>query len=221
MEVAQRLGETCTLFGIDPWESAIERARKKIIVKNINNTNIIKGFCENIPFNNEFFDMIISNNGISVVKDKTKALEECFRVCKTNGRLIFTIIFPQMMNEFYLLLKESMKECGINNYNDIVDEHIHTKRKDISFYKTELSHIGFNIINLEANSFYIRFLDADTLFNYFFFRLCFMEGWLEIINKFDKTEILIKLKQKLNLIALQKGEIKLNIPFACIHCEKG
>jgi arsenite methyltransferase len=46
LEAAMRLGNTCKLYGIDPWEAAVERTKTKIRVYGITNVEIITGIAE-------------------------------------------------------------------------------------------------------------------------------------------------------------------------------
>lgn len=219
LEVAERLGSTCKVFGVDPWKAAIEKIERKTATKNIKNVWAIQGFAENLPFQNELFDLIISNNGISVVKDKAKVLSECFRVCKPNGQFVFTVVLPGTMCEFYEVLKEVIKESGNDQYETIVDEHILAKRKPVSYYQEELKNIGFKVRKVEISSFKLRFLDGSSLLNYFFIRLNFLDGWKSILDHCEGL-VLLSVENKLNQIATRSGQIELTIPFACIDCER-
>src|SRR5664280_2667600 len=48
-EIALRLGKSSTVYGIDPWSDAIERAKKKIDYYRITNIKIFEGVAESIP----------------------------------------------------------------------------------------------------------------------------------------------------------------------------
>ena len=76
IELAQRLGESCVLYGIDPWETVNYRARMKVNKYNLGNVKIITGHAEDLPFEDGFFDLVISNNGINNVSDFEKAINE-------------------------------------------------------------------------------------------------------------------------------------------------
>ena len=69
LEVAQRLGTSSKVYGIDPWERAIERVKIKIKQYDLTNVEIINGAAEKLPFENHFFDLIVSNNGINNVEN--------------------------------------------------------------------------------------------------------------------------------------------------------
>ena len=69
LEIAMRLGNSCKLYGIDPWEAAVERIKTKTKIYGINNVEIITGVAENIPLPDHSVDLIFSNNGLNNVND--------------------------------------------------------------------------------------------------------------------------------------------------------
>ena len=110
LEVSQRLGKTCNVFGVDPWKPAIERAEKKIKMYNLSNVKIIDCCAEKLPFEDSFFDLIISNNGINNVKDIPAVFNECSRVCKNGAQFVFTFNLDKTMIEFYDIYEKVLKE---------------------------------------------------------------------------------------------------------------
>src|SRR4030066_2562770 len=68
-ELAMRLGESCMVYGIDPWKEGIIRANRKINYFRITNIKIIEGYAESIPLANACLDLIVSNNGLNNVND--------------------------------------------------------------------------------------------------------------------------------------------------------
>ncbi len=79
-EIAMRLGKTAKVYGIDPWEEASDRVKKKIEQYLIGNIELINGCAEEIPLKSDSIDLIVSNNGLNNVKDLDKCLEECARI---------------------------------------------------------------------------------------------------------------------------------------------
>ncbi|MFA6599080.1 MAG: class I SAM-dependent methyltransferase, partial [Ignavibacteriaceae bacterium] len=104
-ELAMRLGESSTIYGIDPWKEAIVRAKNKIDSYGITNITIIEGVAESIPLDNKSIDLIVSNNGINKGKNIHKVFSECSRVLKPGGQFVQTMNLDKSMFEFYSLLE--------------------------------------------------------------------------------------------------------------------
>jgi len=88
------------ITGYDPSNNMLNLARKKNVNKNI---NFIQGFCEDMPFENEFFDFATITFGIRNTKSVNESLTEIRRVLKKNGILMImefskneTIIIKQL-----------------------------------------------------------------------------------------------------------------------------
>ena len=53
------------------------------------------GYGENLPYEKNYFDLIISYDVFEHVRDVEKVMEECFRILKPGGRLF--LVFPQYL----------------------------------------------------------------------------------------------------------------------------
>jgi len=77
LELAMRLGDTCKVYGIDPWQAATARAKEKIRLYGINNVELLNiGETQNIASLQSLgqsFDLIVSNNGLNNVEDMESA----------------------------------------------------------------------------------------------------------------------------------------------------
>jgi ubiquinone/menaquinone biosynthesis C-methylase UbiE len=85
-----RLGSSSRIYGIDPWHAGMERARWKKEIMNVQNVELIRGLAEDMPFEDSFFDLLVSNNGINNVQSLSKTLTECSRVAKPEAQFVFT-----------------------------------------------------------------------------------------------------------------------------------
>ena len=106
LELAMRLGNTCTLYGIDPWETAVERIKTKFKIYRITNVEMITGLAEKISLPDNSVDLIFSNNGLNNVNDIKNVLNECGRISKAGAQLVFTFNTDKTMIEFYSVLEE-------------------------------------------------------------------------------------------------------------------
>jgi ubiquinone/menaquinone biosynthesis C-methylase UbiE len=95
IELAQRLGATCEVYGIDPWTQADERARMKARVWKLNNVTVVPGNAEQLPFTDGFFELVVSNNGTNNVDDEEETLREICRVAKPGGQIVLTMNLPE------------------------------------------------------------------------------------------------------------------------------
>lgn len=81
------VGKTGKVYGLDMTDEMLALANKNKAKMDVQNTEFIKGYIEDIPMKDEVVDVIISNCVINLCEDKEKALREAYRVIKKGGRL--------------------------------------------------------------------------------------------------------------------------------------
>jgi arsenite methyltransferase len=128
LEIAMRLGNTCKVYGIDPWKAAIERTKLKIKYYGISNVELIEGVAEDIPLQDGSIDLLVSNNGINNVQDLSKTLSECNRVAKKGAQFVITVNLPNSMIEFYCIFEKVLGQNGLAYLIPNVKSHILKKR---------------------------------------------------------------------------------------------
>ena len=220
LEVAMRLGASSKVYGIDPWETATERAIEKIKVYDINNVEIIMGVAENIPIPNNSVNLIFSNNGLNNVSDLKAVLQECGRISKTSAQLVFTFNTDKTMNEFYSLLEDVLFEKNMHNEISLMKRHIYKKRKPVEEFQSLLEFNGFTINEILFDEFSIDFATGTAMLNHFLIKLAFIGSWKEIVSEEKHAEIFREVEMRLNKIAESNGSIKLIIPYVLMDCEK-
>ncbi|MBP1683145.1 MAG: class SAM-dependent methyltransferase, partial [Ignavibacteriaceae bacterium] len=201
LEVAMRLGNTCKLYGIDPWETAIERIKTKIKVCGINNVEVITGVAEKIPLADNSVDLIFSNNGLNNVNDIKAVLNECRRITKIGSQFVFAYNTDKTMREFYSVFEELLRDKNMVNEIILVKEHVYKKRKPIEEFVRLLNESGYSINEISHYGFDYRFVDGITMFNHFLIKLAFVDSWKELIPE-EKQNVFFKaLVEKLNQLA--------------------
>lgn len=219
-EIAMRLGNSCVVYGIDPWKEAVKKAFRKTELYQISNIKIIDGVAEQIPLESQSIDLIVSNNGINNVSDINKTFDECSRVIKSGGQFVQTMNLGKTMFEFYDLLKETMSELDIPERIEAIDRHIQQKRPDVNIFTEKLQRRGFLIQDLNFDQFNYYFTDGTTMFNHHFIRLAFMDSWKNLLPEDRMEEIFDIVEAKLNKQAELLGKITLSIPFVLINALK-
>jgi len=218
IEFAQRLGSSSRIFGIDPWETAIARINLKIKTYNLQNVVAVKGVAEQLPFEDNFFDLLISNNGINNVQDIEMTLAECSRVAKSGSQFVLTMNLQDSMIEYYTLFEKTLLNNGLKDEVAKMKEQIYSKRKPLSETKSSLQKANFEIKKIFRDSFTLKFLNADAMFNHSLIKYWFLDGWKKILNPDDLEVIFEQLESELNRNAKLNGEIILTIPFVTIDC---
>ena len=216
LELAQRLGESCMVYGIDPWGSALNRAKQKINNYNIKNVKLIEGDASATEFETDYFDLIVSNLGINNFDKPKEVIQECYRVLKPDGQLTLTTNFKGHMKEFYDVYKKTLFELKMNHCLDSLQSNI-DHRLDLKIVVSLLKESGFKISKTLTESFNMRFVDGSALLRHYFIRLGFLDGWKNIIPQNEQNTFFEKLEDNLNRVAKENGELKLTIPMGYIE----
>ncbi|MDD5184115.1 MAG: arsenite methyltransferase [Paludibacter sp.] len=79
------VGEKGKITGIDFTDAMLEKARRNVEKLGFVNVEFIQGDIEEMPLENNQFDVIVSNCVLNLVPDKNKAFSEMYRVLKPEG----------------------------------------------------------------------------------------------------------------------------------------
>ena len=219
-EIALRLGESSTVYGIDPWTDAIVRANKKIEYYRIKNIKIFEGVAESIPLKDNSVDLIVSNNGINNVSDINQVIAECSRIIKYGGQFVQTMNLDKSMFEFYGQLEKVLSDLSMSTEIELMRRHIYEKRRPLDEMISMIQNHGFIIKDLEHDQFNYKFSNGTAMLNHYFIRLAFMDSWIKILPKNKVEQIFDTIEMRLNDQAKMLGGIKLSIPFVLINAIK-
>lgn len=78
-------GESGRVTGIDFTEAMVQKARANNAKLGYANVDFVQGDIEDMPFDADLFDVIVSNCVLNLVPDKDKAFSEIFRALKPGG----------------------------------------------------------------------------------------------------------------------------------------
>ncbi len=220
LEVAMRLGSSCKLYGIDPWEAAVERIKTKIKIYGINNVEIFAGLAEKIPLPDKSVDLIFSNNGLNNVNDIDSVVRECKRICKPGAQLVFSYNTEKTMDEFYSVMEDFLIEKKMTAELSLMRAHICQKRKPVEEYVQLLNKNGFNIDNISDHKFDFKFVDEKAMLSHFLIKLAFIESWKNIISEHTREEAFSEIEKRLNAISRSDNILRLTIPFVVIDARR-
>jgi SAM-dependent methyltransferase len=82
-------GKVC---GIDLTPEMVEKAEKNLAMTGVQNGTVVQAGAEEIPYEDNTFDVVISNGVLNLSPMKEKSFSEIYRVLKPEGRLQFADI---------------------------------------------------------------------------------------------------------------------------------
>ena len=221
IEIAGRLGNTCQVFGVDPWKEGVERIKEKIDAWEMNNIKIIvEGHAEELPFEDEFFDLIVSNNGINNVRDDRQVLNEINRTAKAGCQLVITVNLPETMIEFYNVYESVLIKHGKLEEIMYLKDHIFLKRKPLEYTKSLIEQGGFKINSVYEDSFNLRFNNCTAMFKHPLIELAFIDEWKKLVDKNDRDFIFKEIEKELNNLSSRSNGLLLTVPWVCIDAVK-
>jgi arsenite methyltransferase len=89
---AQQVGPSGRVVGIDMLDAMLEKAQASAARMGLTNVEFRAGLVEEMPVEDAWADVVISNGVINLCADKKKAFEEIWRVLRPGGRLQFADI---------------------------------------------------------------------------------------------------------------------------------
>ena len=220
IELAMRLGNTCSVYGLDPWKSGIARALQKTVICGVSNVRIVEGEAEKMPFENSFFDLVVSNNGLNNVHDLSSVLNECSRVMKPGGEMIFTFNTDRSFIEFYSVFRTVLKNNELGEYDAKITEHIYAKRKPRQEFERLLKDSGFGMISSHESNFHYRFSDGTAMLNHFFIKVAFLDSWKNILPEHHREKVFTQIEKELNAQSHEPQGLVMNVPFVTMECAK-
>ncbi len=98
---AMMTGPSGKVVGIDLVSEMLKRAEVNLALTDLNNVTFREASAEDLPFQDENFEVVISNGVFNLVPDKGQALSEVFRVLKPGGRMMIAdqILIEEMSEE--------------------------------------------------------------------------------------------------------------------------
>jgi ubiquinone/menaquinone biosynthesis C-methylase UbiE len=220
VDLSQRLGSSCRVWGLDPWAAGLERVRHKLHTWGIDNVEIVEGFAEQMPFEDGFFDLVVSNNGTNNVDDEAATFAEIARVAAPGAQFVFTVNLPDTMVEFYDVYREVLRERGADDAITRLEGHIVHKRKPLDHVRRTVESAGFDVRGVREGEFSFRYADGTAMLGHFQIRLGFSAPWKSIPDPGETDEVFGAVEEKLNVLAARQGGLRMTVPWICVDSRK-
>ena len=216
LELADRLGPTSTVHGIDAWQLAAARARLKARTRGSANVHVTHGDAADMPYDDGSFDLIVSNVGVNNFDEPTRVMAECRRVCKPDGRLALTTNLVGHMSELYRAYEQTLVETG-----HLVERlHAHeAHRATLDGLHELLAGAGFEVTAGHTDTFTLRYVDGSAFLRAYLCRIGFLDGWRSVVGDAGREAAVFEaLETRLNRIAGEgDGGLHLTVPAAYVE----
>ncbi len=219
LELAQRLGPTCTVTGIDPWQAALERLAHKALVQGVENIEVHVGDASAMPFATDAFDMIVSNLGINNFADPEACFQECARVLRPTGCLILTTNLRGHMHEFYQVYADTLDALGMSDAIPSLQAQ-QAERTTLRDLQDLLDRTGFRTSSVHERSMTMRYANGTAMLRHYCVRVSFLNSWKKVVDEGDRHRVFSELESRLNRMSDAAGGLELTIPMAYIEGRK-
>ncbi|MEO5952456.1 MAG: class I SAM-dependent methyltransferase [Chloroflexia bacterium] len=218
-ELAQVHGPSSQVTGIDIWQEALPRALTKKRNYEQENVTILGADAAFLPFADTTFDLIVSNLGINNFADPQASLAECYRVASSHARLVLTTNLMGHMVEFYAVYRQTLTDLDLSHLTPQLNAQ-EARRGTVASVSMLLNQSGFRVTRTVENSFKMRVLNSDALFNHHLIKIGFLDGWRGFLPPEQEQSVFQSLQTALDKLASTKGELTLTIPMLYIEAEK-
>ena len=93
LRMAERVGESGFVYGLDIAEGMLEKARKNAEKLGMTNVSFIRSELEKLELADKTADLVISNCTLNHASDKQTVWNEIFRILKKGGRFVVSDIY--------------------------------------------------------------------------------------------------------------------------------
>jgi len=112
IRLAEAVGSTGYVYGIDISEGMIAKAKANLEKFEVINAEILEAELEQIPLNLNSVDLVISNCTINHASDKPAVWSEVYRILKSRGRFVVSDIYAtQPIADEYRNDPTAVAEC--------------------------------------------------------------------------------------------------------------
>lgn len=216
LEIAQRLGTSSQVIGLDTWTSALQRARRKAEIMDITNVEFVDGNAGKMPFEDRSFDLIVSNLLINNLSDRRAVMSECRRVARPHAILAWGTNLRQHMPEFYTVFEWALRQLNQKDALTRLADHIQ-KRVTVTEVNEWMIEHGFTPTRSESEMTSLRFVDGSALLRHFIIKEAFLDDWRKLLDPNTEADVFRLVEQELNRQARDNGEVKLSVPMAYLE----
>ncbi|MCK4706535.1 MAG: methyltransferase domain-containing protein [Gammaproteobacteria bacterium] len=154
------VGESGKVFGIDITPAMVETARSNAALAELTNISVSEGSLDTLPFDDECFNIVISNGAINLSSSKQTIFSEVLRVLQHGGGFYFSDMIRDDNNmEPGSCSTESWADCvaGTLKSDELIQlmeeaGFVNVQLSSTNHYKTSASTVGATFIAMKTSN---------------------------------------------------------------------
>ena len=112
LRMAESVGKTGFVYGIDISDGMLEKARRNAEKLGVTNVSFVRSELEKLELPDQLADLVISNCTLNHATDKQAVWNEIFRILKKGGRFVISDIYATVpIADEYLNNPVAVAEC--------------------------------------------------------------------------------------------------------------
>ena len=136
---ATQVGASGSVTGVDMTDEQLEKARRLRDEAGLENVTFEQSYIEDVPFDAETFDVVVSNGVINLSPEKERVFEEAYRVLEPGGVMALSDIISETRMPDSIKTNADLWAACIGGAMQIND------------YTTEIEDAGFEVVELREN----------------------------------------------------------------------
>lgn len=217
IELARYLGQDCDVAGLDRWEAAIQRARRKASDEWLRNIAfIVADICQSgLP--DGTFDTITCNLGLLSFEQPRAALGAMARLLHPGGTLLVTAPLQSAMREFLDTYYLTLRDLTLASYKDTLAQHI-AARPTLAYLRGLMESTGFEIERAVTDSFTLSFPNPRGFLASPIIQTTYMPAWRGIIPDMTVRRLVFnEVERRLGTrSAANGGQLDMTVPMVCL-----
>lgn len=217
IELAQRFGPNSTIIGVDIWDAAFKRVRKKIDRLKLSNVELINNNASTLSIADKTIDLVSSNLGVNNFENKTHIFQIVSDMLKSGGHFCLTTNDQTTFRELFELFEKAIMELSINPspFQQYLDSRIGSPQ-----VIEQMKDFDLELAKQVHDTTCMRFVSSHALFNHGLIRTAFVPTWKSIIPQDKWSSFIALITKNIEDVISRKGEFRMTIPITYLDFVK-
>ncbi len=220
LEVAQWVGSSGDVAGLDVWGAGIALARRKVEALRLDNVAFLVADVAQCDLPEQTFDVALCNLGLTNFAWPEAALKGIARLLQPNGTLILTTNLQGTMQEFFETYLGVLNDLGLVGLSWDV-ERMMQGQPTLESAEALLELAGFTIDQTMSDHFALEFPDGSTFLRSPLVGMGFLQSWRNVVGDLALRRVIFhEIERRLNARAAAWGRLDLIVPMLCVTARR-